>query len=87
MSYITYSLEFVDAELGLKDPAQTGTTAGILYSIMPLTQLNDVNITWDYQKPSFNFSAGVKMTMKLYGILCTLLHLYRTYKKDLKNET
>ena len=86
VSYITFSLEYVEAELGLKDPAQTGKAAGILYSTLPLTQLKDVNITWDYQKPNFNISAGVKMTMKLYGILCTLLHLYRTYKKDLKNE-
>ena len=87
VSYITFSLEYVEAELGLKDPAQTGKAAGILYSTLPFTQLKDVNITWDYQKPNFNISAGVKMTMKLYGILCTLLHLYRIYKKDLKNET
>jgi hypothetical protein len=45
-----------------------------------------VDISWDYQKPSFNISAGAKMTMKLYGILRTLLQLYWTYKKDLKNE-
>ena len=87
VSYVTYSLEYVDAELGLKDPAETGKTAAILYSTLPLANLHDVNITWNYQKPSFNISAGVKITMKLYGILCTLLHLYRTYKKDLKNET
>lgn len=87
VSYITFSLEYVEAELGLKDPAQTGKAAGILYSTLSIKPLKDVNISWDYQKPSFNISAGVKMTMKLYGILCTLLHLYRTYKKDLKNET
>jgi len=87
VSYITFSLEFVEAKVGLKNPAQTGKMAGILYSILPLTKLKNVNIVWDYQKPNFNIATGVKMTMKLYGILCTLLQLYRIYKKDLKNET
>jgi len=86
VSYITFSFEYLDAELGLKDPAQTGKMAGILYSTLSIKPLKDVNISWDYQKPSFNISAGVKMTMKLYGILRTLLQLYWTYKKDLKNE-
>lgn len=87
VSYVTFSFEYLDAELGLKDPAQTGKVAGILYSTLSIKPLKDVNISWDYQKPSFNISAGAKMTMKVYGILCTLLQLYWTYKKDLKNET
>ncbi|MCK4530214.1 MAG: hypothetical protein KAU44_03485 [Candidatus Marinimicrobia bacterium] len=86
VSYVTFSFEYLDAELGLKDPAQTGKVAGILYSTLSIKPLKDVNISWDYQKPSFNISAGAKMTMKLYGILCTLFQLYWTYKKDLKNE-
>ena len=86
VSYVTFSFEYLDAELGLKHPAQTGKVAGILYSTLSIKPLKDVNISWDYQKPSFNISAGVKMTMKLYGILRTLLKLYWTYKKDLKNE-
>ncbi|MCF7832711.1 MAG: hypothetical protein K9N05_03935 [Candidatus Marinimicrobia bacterium] len=86
VSYITFSLEYLDAELGLKDPAQTGKVAGILYSTLSIAPLKGVNISWDYLKPSFNIAAGVKMTMKLYGILRTLLRIYCTYKKDLKNE-
>ncbi|MEA2078234.1 MAG: hypothetical protein U9O95_09490 [Candidatus Marinimicrobia bacterium] len=86
VSYITFSFEYIDAELGLKDPAQTGMAAGIVYSALSIKPLENIKISWDYAKPNFNISAGIKMTMNLYGILRTLLSLYLRYKKDKKNE-
>ena len=86
VSYITFSLDYIDAELGLKNPDQTGVAAGIVYSALSLKPLDNIKINWDYAKPNFNISAGLKMTMNLYGILRTLLGLYLRYKKDKKNE-
>jgi hypothetical protein len=86
VSYITFSLEYIHAELGLKDPAQTGIVAGIVYSTLSLKPLENIKVSWNYQKPNFNISGGIKMTMNLYGILRTLLSLYFRYKKDKKNE-
>ena len=86
VSYITFSLDYIDAELGLKDPATTGMTAGIVYSALSLKPIDAIHIHWNYQNPGFNISAGLKMTMNLFGILCTLVSLYYRYKKDNKNE-
>ena len=86
VSYITFSFEYIEAELGLKDPAQTGIVAGIAYSTLSLKPLENIKVSWNYQKPNFNISGGIKMTMNLYGILRTLLSLYFRYKKDKKNE-
>jgi glutaredoxin len=84
--YITISLKYLELELGSDDPAQTGKVAGIVYSTLPFVPTNKIKIAWNYQKQTFNISAGIKSTMKFYGILCTLLHLYKCYKKDKKNE-
>lgn len=84
--YITISLKYLELELGSGDPAQTGEIAGIVYSTLPFVPTNKIKIAWNYQKQTFNISAGIKSTMKFYGILCTLLHLYKCYKKDKKNE-
>ena len=86
VSYVTFSLEYIDAELGLEDPSKTGMAAGIVYSALSIKPLDNIRISYDYAKPNFNISAGIKMTMNLYGILCTLLGLYFSYKKDKKNE-
>lgn len=84
--YITFSLEFLELELGFDDPAQTGKIAGIVYSTLPFVPMKNINVAWNYQKQKINISSGLKITMKFYGILCTLLKLYSSYKKDKKNE-
>lgn len=86
VSYITFSIEFVETEIGLEDPSQTGLAAGIVYSALSIRPLDNIKVSWDYAKPNFNISSGIKMTMNLYGILRTLLSLYFRYKKDSKNE-
>jgi hypothetical protein len=86
VSYITFSIDFIRAEIGLKNPADTGMTAGIVYTALSIKPLDNIRVNWDYAKPNFNISGGIKMTMNLYGILRTLLSLYLRYKKDRKNE-
>ena len=84
--YITYSFESFSANIGLREPSQTGTAAAIVYSILPMTPLQDVNIQWDFQQPGLDVSLSTKITMKLYGIFCTLLYMYLAYRKDTKHE-
>jgi len=86
VSYITFSIDFIDTELGLKDPSQTGMIAGIVYSTLALRPLDNIKVSWDYAKPKFNIKTGIKMSMNLCGILCTLLKLFLRFKKDKKNE-
>ena len=86
VSYITFSIDFIDTELGLKDPSQTGMIAGIVYSTLALRPLENIKVNWDYAKPKFNIRTGIKMSMNLCGILCTLLKLFLRFKKDKKNE-
>ncbi len=84
--YVTYSFESFSANIGLQEPSQTGTAAAIVYSILPMTSLQNVNIQWDFQQPRLDVSLGTKITMKLYGIFCTLLFMYLTYRKDTRHE-
>jgi len=86
VSYVTFSIEFIETEIGLKDPGQTGVAAGIVYSALSIRPLDSIKVSWDYAKPNFNISSGIKMTMNLYGILCTLLRLYFRFRKDNKND-
>ena len=86
VSYVTFSIDFIETEIGLEDPSQTGIAAGIVYSALSIRPLDNIRISWDYAKPNFNISSGIKMTMNLYGILRTLLSLYFRFKKDKKND-
>ncbi len=84
--YITFSINSLSANIGFAEPSQTGMAAGIAYSIMPNTSLRSVDLQWNYREPNFDLAADTKISMKLYGILCTLICLYRQFKKDQKNE-
>jgi hypothetical protein len=86
VSYITFSVDYIDTEIGFSDPSQTGMAAGIVYSALSLRPLDNIKVSWDYTKPNFNVSSGIKMTMNLYGIFRTLLSLYLRYKKERKND-
>lgn len=85
VTYVTFSIEYFKLELGLKDPAETGKIAGNLYTALAILPVKRVNLSWNFQKKTFNIDAGLKIIMKFYGIFITLLKLYRFYKKDKKN--
>lgn len=81
VSYVTFSFEHLELELGMGDPAKTGKMAGNLYTIMQFLPLKNVKLSWDFAKQRFNIDIGIKIIMKFYGILLTLLKLYRAYKR------
>lgn len=82
VSYVTFSIEYLELELGLDDPAKTGKIAGNLYTALEIVPVKRVNLSWNFQKQTFNIDAGIKIIMKFYGILLTLLKLYRFYKRN-----
>ena len=84
VTYITFSIEHLELNLGMGDPAQTGKMAGNLYTALTFIPIKRVNLSWDFTKSCFNIDAGVKIIMKFYGILLTLLKLYRSYKREVK---
>jgi hypothetical protein len=84
--YITFSCESLNAKIGFPEPSQTAMVAGMSYSIMPLSPFRTADIQWDFENPGVALAARIKITMKLYGILCKLLHLYWIYKKGKNNE-
>ncbi len=84
VTYITFSIEHLDLNLGMGDPAQTGKMAGNLYTALTFIPVKRVNLSWDFTKACFNIDASIKIIMKFYGILLTLLKLYRSYKREVK---
>ncbi|MFA6618649.1 MAG: hypothetical protein WCT23_06250 [Candidatus Neomarinimicrobiota bacterium] len=82
VTYVTFSIEYFELELGLGDPAKTGKMAGKLYTALAIVPVEELDLSWNFQKKTLNTAAGIKISMKFYGILITLLKLYRFYKKD-----
>ncbi|MBW6458795.1 MAG: hypothetical protein K0B52_06520, partial [FCB group bacterium] len=79
--YITFTPESLTARIGFSEPSQTALAAGMSYSIIPLSPFHMADIQWDFEDQGLAFALRIKITMKLYGIFCTLLHLYWVYNK------
>lgn len=85
--YITISFRSLSANIGLKEPSDTGIAASIYYNILIMSNISNIDIGWNFEKPNFDVALRAKITMKLYGIFFTLLQVYRTHKKEIKNES
>lgn len=79
--YITFYPLKLEANIGLRDPALTGEAAATYYIIKTYSYAKNVNIAWNFTRPSLELALRIKITMRLYGIFLTLLQLYWKYKR------
>ena len=85
--YITISHRSLTANIGLEDPCGTGIAAAAYYNLLVFRKINNIDLRWDFEKPNVDLLLRAKITMKLYGILFTLLQVYRIYKKEKNHES